>query len=106
LASTVAIPAALRTSLADLARLDVPALLMNGTDSPASGRAATERIAYALPRSRRHEFAGMGHMGPLVKPEVVNGVIEEFLESLSLRRRAVAAAVGAVPAWLAQAYAA
>ena len=46
----------------------------------ASGRATTERLAGTLPKARRCEFRGLGHMGPVTRPDAVNEAIEGFLE--------------------------
>jgi pimeloyl-ACP methyl ester carboxylesterase len=67
------------TPLAALAALDIPVLLMLGKDSPASSRGVAQLLARALPRLRAVEFEGLGHMGPITDPEVVNLAIEGFL---------------------------
>ncbi len=68
-----------RTRRSELERLDVPALLMAGTRSPAPARGVVEHLARALPRSHRQQFHGLGHMAPVTHPEAVNAAIESFL---------------------------
>jgi pimeloyl-ACP methyl ester carboxylesterase len=63
--------------------LNVPVLYMMGTKSPASSRAVGRLLMQALPRVQVVEFNGMGHMGPVTHPEVVNDAISRFLEGLS-----------------------
>ena len=67
------------TSLKALGALTMPVLLMLGKNSPASARAVARLLAEALPRVETLEFEGLGHMGPVTHPEVVNPAIEEFL---------------------------
>jgi pimeloyl-ACP methyl ester carboxylesterase len=67
------------TPLSDFSALDLPVLLMTGSDSPTSSRAVAQRLAHVLPRVRLLEFKGLGHMGPVTHPEVVNAAIEDFL---------------------------
>lgn len=67
------------TPLEALGALTMPVLLMVGKDSPASARAVARLLAQTLPRLETLEFEGLGHMGPITHPEVVNRAIEEFL---------------------------
>jgi pimeloyl-ACP methyl ester carboxylesterase len=62
------------------AALDVPVLLMVGSSSPLSSRAVARRLARLLPRAQLVELEGLGHMGPITHPEVVNQRISGFLE--------------------------
>jgi pimeloyl-ACP methyl ester carboxylesterase len=66
-------------SRADLAALDVPVLVMVGGRSPSAGRAPAAEILAAVPRGERMDFEGLGHMGPLTHPGVVDAAIEAFL---------------------------
>jgi pimeloyl-ACP methyl ester carboxylesterase len=68
------------TPLAAFAGLDMPVLLMVGTASPASSRAVARLLAPVLPRVQVVEFEGLGHMGPITHPEIVNRTICRFLE--------------------------
>lgn len=67
------------TPLSDFGALDLPVLLMVGSESPASSRGVARLLAGALPRLQRLELPGLGHMGPVTHPEVVNAAIEAFL---------------------------
>jgi pimeloyl-ACP methyl ester carboxylesterase len=59
--------------------LHVPVLLMMGERTRSSARAVARLLAGALPWVRCVEFPGLGHMGPVTHPEVVNAAIESFL---------------------------
>lgn len=67
------------TPLAAFSRLDVPVLYMVGSESPASSRGVARLLVRALPRVEVVEFNGIGHMGPVTHPEVVNDAISRFL---------------------------
>ncbi len=69
------------TPLAAFATLQMPALLMVGKDSPESSRAVARRLVSTMPRLRTIEFEGLGHMGPITHPGLVNAAIDEFLRS-------------------------
>jgi pimeloyl-ACP methyl ester carboxylesterase len=60
--------------------LGAPVLLMTGKNSPASSRGVARLLARVLPRAEVVEFEGLGHMGPVTHPEVVNQAISRFLE--------------------------
>jgi pimeloyl-ACP methyl ester carboxylesterase len=68
------------TPLAAFSSLEVPVLYMIGSDSPASSRGVARLLTGALPNVEVVEFKGVGHMGPITHPEVVNDVILRFLE--------------------------
>ena len=70
------------TSLDAIARLDMPILLMSGARSPASAQGVTRLLTEALPRAKKVVFDGVGHMGPVTHPSLVNPVIAAFLERL------------------------
>jgi len=74
-------PAAFRepTTLAEFASLDFPTLYLIGSTSPASVRTVAELLAPVLPQAEVVELSGVGHMGPVTHPEVVNPIIERFL---------------------------
>lgn len=69
------------TPLTAFAALDIPVLYMVGTQSPASSRAVARVLARALPRAKLVELQGLGHMGPVTHPEIVNELIAEFVEA-------------------------
>ena len=66
------------------AALDVPVLLMVGSKSPLSSRAVSRRLARVLPRAELVELEGLGHMGPVTHPGLVNERIRGFLERHAL----------------------
>ena len=66
------------TPLEAFRTLDIPVLCMVGARSPASSLGVARLLAQALPRVRIHEFADLGHMGPVTHPDVVNNQIERF----------------------------
>jgi len=68
------------TPLSAFAELDVPVLYMIGARSPASSRAVARLLTRVLPRVEVVEFEGLGHMGPVTHPEVVNEAIGRFLD--------------------------
>lgn len=67
------------TPLSDFAALDVPVLLMVGSESPASSRGVARLLASVLPRRQLLQLEGLGHMGPVTHPDRVNAIIEDFL---------------------------
>ncbi len=66
-------------TLDDLRALPMPITLLAGAESPESARAVLRLLAAALPQARMLELAGLGHMGPVTHPGVVNPVIEAAL---------------------------
>jgi pimeloyl-ACP methyl ester carboxylesterase len=68
------------TPLKAFAGLNVPVLLIVGKKSPPSSRAVAQRLMRVLPRVEVVELEGLGHMGPVTHPEIVNDVIRPFLE--------------------------
>ncbi|HEX2197357.1 MAG TPA: alpha/beta fold hydrolase [Burkholderiales bacterium] len=67
------------TPLARFAGLEVPVLYMAGTRSPASSRGVFDLLKGVLPAVQVVEFAGLGHMGPVTHPDLVNEVIAKHL---------------------------
>ena len=53
---------------------------MVGGVSPASSLGVADLLAGALPRVQRQSFEGLGHMGPVTHPAVVNAAIAAFLD--------------------------
>jgi pimeloyl-ACP methyl ester carboxylesterase len=68
------------TPLEGLSTLDVPILLLTGSDSPASSRAVARLLMKTLPHVTEVEMEGVGHMAPVTHPERVNALIERHLE--------------------------
>lgn len=67
------------TPLQAFTALHVPVLYLVGKESPASSRGVARLLARVLPRLELVEFEGLGHMGPVTHPEVVNEAIAHFL---------------------------
>jgi pimeloyl-ACP methyl ester carboxylesterase len=67
------------TPLAALRSLEMPVLLMQGSETPASARAVAALLARTLPRVETLTFDGLGHMGPITHPAVVDAAIDSFL---------------------------
>lgn len=59
--------------------LPVPVLYMIGKASPSSARGVARILTSRLPNVEVVEFEGLGHMGPVTHPEVVNPVIARYL---------------------------
>jgi pimeloyl-ACP methyl ester carboxylesterase len=70
---------ALFTEPMPLAALPMPVLIMTGSGSTAAAHGVARRLMLALPNVTHIEFAGLGHMGPITHPDVVNAEIERFL---------------------------
>jgi pimeloyl-ACP methyl ester carboxylesterase len=68
------------TSLETFSQLNVPVLYMMGKDSPASSLGVGRLLVRALPQVRVIEFEGLGHMGPVTHPNIVNEAVSRFLE--------------------------
>ncbi|WP_299723834.1 alpha/beta hydrolase [uncultured Tateyamaria sp.] len=67
--------------LSDLAKLDMPTLVMTGLDSPELSQHVAVKIAKALPRARMALLPELGHMAPIFQPEWVNPRIFEHVAS-------------------------
>jgi pimeloyl-ACP methyl ester carboxylesterase len=68
------------TPLAAFRALDVPVLYMTGRQSTPSANGVARLLTGALPQVEVVVFEQLGHMGPITHPEVVNPVIERFLQ--------------------------
>ncbi len=70
-----------RWSPESLGRLEVPCLLLTGSDTTAAARRAHQLLHASLPRTTAIELQGLGHLGPMTHPERVDAAIEAFLRS-------------------------
>lgn len=61
-------------------QLDIPALLLLGSNSPPQDRATTETLAGVLPQSRVRVFEGQQHLAMYTVPEQFVQVVADFLE--------------------------
>lgn len=71
------------TPLSIFSTLEVPVLLLTGSESPASSSGVARLLAKSLPRVTSIEVEGVGHMGPVTHPDRINSVIESHLERAS-----------------------
>lgn len=67
------------TPLEEFRSLDVPVLYLVGTCSPSSSRGVADLITPALQDVEVVELDGLGHMGPVTHPQIVNQSISRFL---------------------------
>jgi len=58
--------------------IDVPTLLLSGSESPASVKQATHRAAEAISDDRIHVLEGHGHFAHRSEPAMVVSIIREF----------------------------
>lgn len=70
------------TPLAAFAALNVPVLYMTGKNSPASSLGVARLLTQTLPQVEITAFDGLGHMGPVTHPDVVNDAIHRFLQRM------------------------
>jgi len=66
---------------ARLDELDVPTLVVVGTEDVEDIRAASAALAEQLPNARLERIAGAGHLPSLERPEELNRLLLAFLES-------------------------
>jgi pimeloyl-ACP methyl ester carboxylesterase len=59
--------------------LKMPVLLMQGSETTDSARAVAALLARTLPQVTALGLAGLGHMGPITHPAIVNLAIDDFL---------------------------
>lgn len=67
-----------------LPSIELPSLVIVGTDDAISTADEMREIAEALPVSMFTEVPGAGHMSPLEAPDVVNTAILEFVQRLTV----------------------
>jgi pimeloyl-ACP methyl ester carboxylesterase len=73
------------TPLEAFRALDVPVLYLIGTRSPSSSRGVADLITSVLPNVDVRELDGLGHMGPVTHPQIVNDAITQFLQDSNTR---------------------
>ncbi len=64
-----------RTDAATFGTIAAPTLLLGGALTPLPARRVLQRLASALPHATLHELPGVGHMGPVSHPALVNDAI-------------------------------
>jgi pimeloyl-ACP methyl ester carboxylesterase len=67
---------------ADLPRIQVPTLVMVGTDDVITPAEEARQLAQGLPNARLVEIPDAGHLSPLENPAPANAAMLEFLASL------------------------
>jgi pimeloyl-ACP methyl ester carboxylesterase len=84
------------TALAEYESIDIPMLLLYGTESPWSTRRIVELLRETIPHVEMHPLSGLGHMGPVTHPTRVNPVISRFVRKHTASRvdRLIATEVG------------
>ncbi|HKY02525.1 MAG TPA: alpha/beta hydrolase [Burkholderiales bacterium] len=68
------------TPLERFRTLNVPVLYMMGKETREPAKGVARLLTGALPQLEVVEFEGLGHMGPVTHPDIVNEVIAGFLE--------------------------
>lgn len=69
------------TAINAFAGINLPTLLLTGTESKSPARAIVRLLMSVLPRMQVEEIEGVGHMAPVTHPERVTPPIERFLEA-------------------------
>ena len=67
------------TPLDAFAALEMPILLMQGSETTPAARAVATLLERTLPRVETLTFDGLGHMGPVTHPAQVDAAIDDFL---------------------------
>lgn len=67
--------------LPDTLDIDVPALMLTGTEGPSHLQDSVRAVHEALPDSRLVEFEGVSHAGPQEEPDRITAEIREFLDA-------------------------
>lgn len=70
-------------TLDELRTITVPVLCLTGAASPRSSLSVAELLTDALPKARRVDLPGLGHMAPVTHPDPVNAEIERFLQEVA-----------------------
>lgn len=68
-----------RCALQAFSALDIPVLYMVGKSTTQSASGVARLLTAVLPRVEVVAFDGLGHMGPVTHPELVNSAITAFL---------------------------
>jgi pimeloyl-ACP methyl ester carboxylesterase len=64
------------------ASITVPTLILAGEETRPVERLVVEKLARALPSARLQLFPGLGHMGPIVAPDLINAAIKSHIDSI------------------------
>ena len=66
----------------DIATISVPALIVSGSQSPATTRWICSQLARNIPGAKFQEINGGGHMSPITHPEAVNEVVLNYIDNI------------------------
>lgn len=66
----------------ELGDVDLPSLVIVGTEDRATPPPLAEELAEALPRARLERVEGAGHLSPIEAPDEVAGLIRGFLDEV------------------------
>jgi pimeloyl-ACP methyl ester carboxylesterase len=69
------------TPVSRYTRLTVPILFLSGALAPAPTARVARLVQNIFPSASRIELPGLGHMGPVTHPDVVNALVALFLDS-------------------------
>lgn len=61
----------------------VPTLLLAGEETRPVEKLVVEKLARTMPNARLQVFPGLGHMGPIVAPDLINAAIKTHIASHS-----------------------
>jgi pimeloyl-ACP methyl ester carboxylesterase len=70
--------------------LNLPTLVLRGSDSPLVTRRIAELLVAVMPDARLRTLEGAGHMSPMAHPDMVNAAIAEHLSANAVSRQAAA----------------
>ena len=73
--------------LEDYGQLDIPTLLLWGEQAPSSTREIVRMLMRAMKDARGAGLSGVGHMGPVTHPDIVNPLIKQFIEKHADQQR-------------------
>ena len=70
-----------QSSLSAFSAITLPVLYLTGSETKAAVRRLAEVLAPAFVKACRVDLPGLGHMGPVTHPDIVNREVEAFLAS-------------------------
>lgn len=68
----------------DYHALTMPVLLLCSSETTLAARSVVEELRQRLPAPRLVGLPGLGHMAPIMQPDVVNAILLDFLETAVL----------------------
>jgi pimeloyl-ACP methyl ester carboxylesterase len=73
----------------DIARIEIPALVLCGSADKAAPPSGNEELAELLPRGIYHEFVGAGHLVPIERPTEAASVVSDFITRERVNQRVI-----------------